>query len=298
MTRTDKKISDLQKLKEQAPLTTPEVMARLQRHYIKPGENLPGGVFLPEVSWNGRQGRRRCDAIYAGFTSTSGQILIGHEVKTSRADLVKELDDNFKADEWAKECHEWWLVLGHPSLASGLGIPSPWGVMAPGRSKIRLDVLKPAYAQPRTHTPSWDAVRSIMARQDTLRAEAITAARRKAQEDASDEVEKLARQRVERALANDETSKESARVANQRFKDLAEALGMQVDWQGHGYGNTATLDEVRKVGAVLRDFKQVQLATQKLTATYDIKQVERIAQNATVLAQLMDKLRSGESNEP
>lgn len=36
-------------------LTTRELLDRLQRHYIKPGAPLPGGIFLPEVSWNGSE---------------------------------------------------------------------------------------------------------------------------------------------------------------------------------------------------------------------------------------------------
>lgn len=33
-------------------MTTGELLALLRRHYIKPSQPLPGGVFLPEVGWN------------------------------------------------------------------------------------------------------------------------------------------------------------------------------------------------------------------------------------------------------
>jgi hypothetical protein len=42
--------------KPPAAASTAELLARLQRHYIKPGQQLPGGVFLPEVGRNGGWG--------------------------------------------------------------------------------------------------------------------------------------------------------------------------------------------------------------------------------------------------
>ena len=48
---------------------TATLLALLQRHYIKPGLDLPGGIFLPEVGWNGGgpgAGSGGCDAIYVG----------------------------------------------------------------------------------------------------------------------------------------------------------------------------------------------------------------------------------------
>ena len=91
---------------------TDDLMVRLRRHYIPPGP-LPGGVFIPECGWNGAGldgGRRRCDALYIGFTSKSGRRLIGHEVKATKADWRNEHDKVGKADEWADQCHEWWIV--------------------------------------------------------------------------------------------------------------------------------------------------------------------------------------------
>lgn len=163
-------------------LTTRELLDRLQRHYIKPGAPLPGGIFLPEVGWNGASGGG-CDAIYVGFTSTSGRILVGHELKVSRADWLNELNKPGKADPWADQCHEWWLVVNDPAIVHDGELPAHWGLMTPGPSKTRMKVVTRAVRKdPTTHTPAWHAVRSIMARQDTLRAEAIISGRRRAEE--------------------------------------------------------------------------------------------------------------------
>lgn len=170
-----------------AAITTPELMARLKRHYIKPGAPLPGGVFLPEVGWNPAGGASGhdggCDAIYVGFTSTRGRILVGHELKISRSDWLAELNKAGKADPWADQCHQWWLVVSAPAIVRAGELPVGWGLMVPGPSKTQMDVVVQAETK-RDHTPSWLAVRSIMARQDTLRSEALQEDRRKAREDA------------------------------------------------------------------------------------------------------------------
>lgn len=59
---------------------TAALLAALQRHYIKPGDIVTGGVFLAEGGQNGGHSWpavRRCDALYVGFTSASGRILVG-----------------------------------------------------------------------------------------------------------------------------------------------------------------------------------------------------------------------------
>ena len=63
--------------------TTQALLDRLKRHYIKTGTDLPGGVFVPEVGQNGGWGAgSRCDAIFVGFTSTSGRIPLGSRKAT------------------------------------------------------------------------------------------------------------------------------------------------------------------------------------------------------------------------
>lgn len=152
-------------------LVTQDLMTRLERHYIKPGQGFSGGVFVPECGLNGESSGRRCDALYVGFTSTSGRILVGHEVKASRSDWLHELDQIHKADQWADQCHEWWLVTAPDVLHDG-ELPAGWGHMVPGPSRTRMRVL----AKPRRHLerqPSWLVTRSIMARLDTLQVQAM-----------------------------------------------------------------------------------------------------------------------------
>ncbi len=147
------------------PMATPELLARLRRHYIKPGD-MPGGVFIEECGRNGHTGGR-VDALHVGFTSSSGRILTGHELKVSRADWLHELNKPVKADLWSDDCHAWYLVTSTPDIVQPGELPAGWGHMVPGPSKTRMKVLVKAEIRA-DRNPSWDTMRSILARLDTL----------------------------------------------------------------------------------------------------------------------------------
>lgn len=147
--------------------TAGQLLDRLRRHYIKPGD-MPGGIFLPEVGLNGVTAQRRCDAVYVGFTSSSGRSLIGHELKVSRSDWRHELDQPDKADLWADQCHAWYVVAPSIDVVPVEELPDGWGLMVPSvRTVTRMDIkVKARFHADRQ--PSWLVVRSIMARLDTL----------------------------------------------------------------------------------------------------------------------------------
>lgn len=71
---------------------------------------------------------RRCDAIAMGTWPSKGLYLHGHEIKVSRSDWLKEIDDPTKADAFYKRCHYWWIVApkGIVKLAE---LPATWGLM-------------------------------------------------------------------------------------------------------------------------------------------------------------------------
>ncbi len=149
--------------------TAAALVDRLRRHYL-PRPDRPGGIFLTECGLNdGTAHQRRCDALLVGFTSTSGRVLRGHEIKVSRADWLTELCIVDKASVWADQCHEWWLVTPDPGMVHAGELPPGWGHLIPdARSGSRFKVVVPAARKPDTHQPSWLIVRSIVARLDTL----------------------------------------------------------------------------------------------------------------------------------
>lgn len=153
-------------------MRTAELLGLLRRHYIsEPGQpEGDGGVFAHEVSVNGHAGEsRRADALYAGFTSASGRILVGHELKVSKADWRHELSKVGKADTWADACHCFYVVAPSTDVVPPEELPQGWGLMLPPRtSRGRRMHIAVKAAVKADHDPPWWAVRSLMARADTL----------------------------------------------------------------------------------------------------------------------------------
>lgn len=132
-----------------------DMIGMLRRHYL-PDEDKPAGIFAAEIGSPGNSGRR-ADLIWQGTTAASGQELIGHEIKISRADLLAELADPTKSDPWQKYCDRWWLVVPNPALVDGLELPATWGVMTPpsGRRKRSMTIHTKAPAlKPENKAPA------------------------------------------------------------------------------------------------------------------------------------------------
>lgn len=245
---------------------TRELMARLKRHYLKPGP-FPGGIFVPECGLNGGTGSR-IDAAYVGFTGTSGRILIGHEVKVSMADWRKELDSPGKADLWADNCHAWYIVVPNEMVEKVLPhLPAGWGLMTPStRTKTRMDIKVKAPVN-RDLTPSWLIARSLMSRLDTLQVGQIDSIRRTARDEAMVEWQKQQADRPERPRL---TSREQQGL--EQLKALEEALGVTLTASDYGRGTSVEtfakalrlVKAEQGVGQRLRAFDHVQGAADAL----------------------------------
>lgn len=252
-----------------AGAVTADLLARLQRHYLNPGQRLPGGLFLTEVGFNGASGHARADAIFVGFTSASGRVLIGHEVKASRSDWLRELDRSGKADAWADQCHEWWVVAA-PGVVKRDELPVGWGLMQPSRrTRNRMSVVERAARHPE-RTPSWDVCRSVMARYDTLRAEQIVAAENRAHQQAQEAIDEKVRNRIE--WAERTATGLSAQQLNARLEQLYSALGVRgvVDdaeqaWCRH---DDVMLSRLRRIGAAANVDRNLTCLLHELAAPY------------------------------
>ncbi len=76
----------------------------------------------------GHKGDRRADAVAMNLYPSRGLELRGFEIKVSRADLRRELDDPDKAEAVGRFCHTWWLVVPD-GLTDKDAIPAAWGIM-------------------------------------------------------------------------------------------------------------------------------------------------------------------------
>lgn len=208
-----------------------DLLARLKRHYIKPGELMPGGMFLPEVTL----GSRRADALYVGFFRSRGKFLVGHELKVARSDWLHELDQPEKAEVWAQECHQWYAVAPSTAIVRPEELPHGWGLMVPGRSKTRMDIVVKA-ALDEDCQPSWEATHALVQRADSLRMQAITEDRDKQREISKIEVE----ERVQRQLSysGEEQERKRADRLQELVDKLSDLFGFKVAESGRDWDPT------------------------------------------------------------
>lgn len=210
-------------------MTTPELLEILRGHYIAEVTDMharDGGSFAHEISVNGTwgTGSRRADALYAGFTSASGRILVGHELKVSRSDWRHELDQLDKADTWADACHAWYVVAPSTDIVPPEELPDGWGLMLPPKSsrgkRMRIEVKATVK---KDFSPPWWAVRSFMARLDTL-----------AHQKRLDEVQRIVRARDEdyrkdmEKMRGDRTLSIDQRQRLESLDALEKELGLEV----------------------------------------------------------------------
>lgn len=71
---------------------------------------------------------RFADVLAFAIWPSLKNIMIGYEVKASRADLKKELSDLTKHQAIAQFCDEWWLVAWDEKILVD-GIPEDWGIL-------------------------------------------------------------------------------------------------------------------------------------------------------------------------
>lgn len=265
---------------------TADLMARLRATYLGPGP-MPGAVVVEEVGQNGGWGQgSRCDAIAIGFTSASGRLMIGHEVKATRSDWLRELAKNGKADTWADECHSWYVVAP-PGVVLQRELPADWGLMQPAVRGKKLTIVKQAGHHPECR-PSWDAVRSIIARLDTLHRSALVMADVEAREQARSEVDRQVEVRTALRLAE----VGDGQVYRERWEQLLSTLGVVlIDGRGFRWrqdGRSVTAEHLAAIGAAARrlgdaDQALAEVAEGRRRLGYSLAEATKCFQAATAV---------------
>lgn len=100
-------------------------------------------VIIPEAP-QANAGGRRCDAIAIGVWGSTGNEIIGHEIKVSRADWQKELEDPTKCEAFTKHCHRWYITAP-TGLISPDELRPAWGLLeysTAGKLKVRRQAEK------------------------------------------------------------------------------------------------------------------------------------------------------------
>ncbi|MET8006160.1 hypothetical protein [Nonomuraea glycinis] len=158
-----------------APAPTGSLTAQMYQalcgHYRRP--DITGGdgeILLPEVQAPGSN--RRCDLLRIGLWPSRGYGIDVHEIKTSRSDWLRELDNPGKADAWWEYSSRFWIVAP-PKMIQPEELPPGWGLMEPpaGAGRRRFKVV----VKPETREPKLTVVllAHLVTRVENLRAEQI-----------------------------------------------------------------------------------------------------------------------------
>lgn len=128
------------KTKKTTPLTSHELVERLRLRYPAP-EWVTLEEIQPTVGWMTKP--RRADFVALSTWESRGLRLFGFEIKSSRADVLKELAEPEKSQAWQRYCDRWYLVVGRGDLIGEDELPPQWGLIAPHGTGLRVKVHAP-----------------------------------------------------------------------------------------------------------------------------------------------------------
>lgn len=133
-------------IKNDIPLTTKEVESRLRATFAAPEYQIVFGV-RNDAGFNAT---RTADAIAVGLWPSTGNLVLGFEIKVSRADWLRELKDPWKAEAIARFCDRWSVVLAKADIIRPEELPPGWGVYVPYGQRTMKCTIQP---KPRTPEP-------------------------------------------------------------------------------------------------------------------------------------------------
>lgn len=151
-------------------MNTAELNQHLRVHYNGPAGMSEEWITIFEARSAGFSGNdTQCDLLAINTWASRGLMRVGHEVKVSRSDWLRELKKPGKADYWWQMCHRWYLVVPKPHTAVVFPgeLPEGWGLMeVSDAGKVRTVTTAPKRPKPRD--PNWTEIVGWMSRLDRL----------------------------------------------------------------------------------------------------------------------------------
>jgi hypothetical protein len=140
---------------DRTKLTTAQLNELLHAHFIRPQDRLDrngaGAVYLTEVTAPGVSGRR-ADVVHIGLWQSRGAGRIDVcELKTSRSDFRRELEQPAKAEAWWPYSTTFSIVSPGVDITPPEELPPGWGLMVPNARGSRRfkTVVQPQEREPR-----------------------------------------------------------------------------------------------------------------------------------------------------
>ena len=108
---------------------TDQLLEGLKAHYRGPSDDVASEILLTEIEAPGHSGRR-CDLLRMPMWKSRGTGIDVHELKVSRSDWLRELNDKGKAEAWWPHCNRFWVVAPR-DIVDPAELPPGWGLLVP-----------------------------------------------------------------------------------------------------------------------------------------------------------------------
>ncbi len=112
-----------------------EIKEALKKSYCQPEWIL--GFEVPNAT--GGLSKRRADAVAMNLFPSKNYEIRGFEIKISKSDLKKDLENGCKSNEVAKYC-DYWFLATPKGLTEEFTLPATWGVIEFDGLKLRQKV--------------------------------------------------------------------------------------------------------------------------------------------------------------
>lgn len=135
-------------------MRTGELTHKIFAYYgTKEGSNSGKYIVLTQVrAATGWDDPSTADVMVMGNWPSSGNELMGFEVKVSRSDWLNEVKNAEKCAPTKKYCNRWWLVIADETMVKEGELPEDWGMMAIVNNKIKVIKEAPKLiAEPLSH---------------------------------------------------------------------------------------------------------------------------------------------------
>lgn len=120
-------------------MTAAEVIERIKTKFPA-----PAFCFLEQVAnGTGARARRWADGVAMSVWPSRGYEIHGIEVKVSRYDWVKELNDPEKSSAVQKYCDRWWVATSEEKIVQPGELPPTWGWMVANGKGMKVLVEAP-----------------------------------------------------------------------------------------------------------------------------------------------------------
>jgi hypothetical protein len=244
-------------------MTTAQLMEALRASYGAPknladrhiSDGTAPEILVEEVTAPGSN--RRIDLVRIGLWQSRGHQITAYELKVSRSDWLRELEDPAKAEAWWRFCHQFYIVAP-PGVVDPEELPEGWGLMVPptGRSrtkKFRV-VVKAEVRQPQV-TPA--LVAAIVSRANNTMLARIDALNSEHRERMTTALHEVRQEQGRRALSHEDRERLSLLEALER--------GLGVKLSEYAWTHNPELREVtpRELSQALVDYVRDHISTQR-----------------------------------